>query len=748
MLAWLLKLLILSLNIRSSFKALAPARPSGQTSSRTRDGSRRSDRARRRQIKEELTNVVVWVCFCLLERLADRTLGWVVPLYGTFKVFALLLILVWRGPGSQQLFDKVISPLIRPYERALDFVGFVLGENVHLAFFLLLFIPRKVAQRWARRKESPDVPAILRGLRQPHQPRLAQSLADSIEKSQGDSDAISARFSQPVQVRLNPVPFRPTRPATAPSRPVSHANPRQHTTQPPPPVASSAPFRHVPIIPSVAEPAPVKPVHRPPPVASTSRLPIPQLTRRIPSAKTESATLPAGSLYPSLASVSAPLEQPNVSSSVPSQPAPQPWSVPHARISAQKKGKARLREEEEVEPSRASPLTKRARTSRRSSPPPPATAPEIEVHEGDGMAVDSPPRPATPPLPSTSTSTLPPPTPTPPGAFSFRSPAQIPLPDSPAVRLPAPAADESDQATPRRRSARTSTVASTSTSSAKGRKRARESSAARNSAAEVDETVTPKKKMARVQDIDAGAVGEPFEAKGKGRAVEEAVATPRQRALGAIAQLSKDLFDNDDEDVGFGLGSKAKKKGVTGVLGKGKAGGAGSSKLRQSTRRRAADEDDEDYAEEDAQPAAPSRSTMSARTRTTGRAGTSTAAATKRSATNASAAATRSASSSTTLPTSTSSRPSSRLAQSTSARSRTAASSTPADEGEADEVVLPARSKGARRTTSSTTITSTGAQPPRRARRVLLGRAGSAAAEKEQEVDGVAIVSRQRAARK
>lgn len=80
MLAWLLKLLMyvmtstaqsapnahplfhsLSFNIRSSFKALAPARPSGQTRSRTKDGSRRSDRAPRKQIKEELTNVLVWV---------------------------------------------------------------------------------------------------------------------------------------------------------------------------------------------------------------------------------------------------------------------------------------------------------------------------------------------------------------------------------------------------------------------------------------------------------------------------------------------------------------------------------------------------------------------------------------------------------------------------------------------------------------------------------------------------------------
>ncbi|BGP29541.1 hypothetical protein JCM10296v2_001280 [Rhodotorula toruloides] len=735
MLAWLLKLLILSLNIRSSFMALAPARTSEQTRSRTSGGSRRSNRARKKQIKEELTNVVVWVCFCLLERLADRTLGWVVPLYGTFK-------------GSQQLFDKVISPLIRPYERPLDFFGFLLGEIVDLAFFLLLFVPRKLAQRWRRRKESPDVPAILRGLRQPHRPRLAQSLADSIEKSQGESDAISARFSQPVQVRLNPAPFPPTRPATVPLLPVAQVDPRQSTTQPPPPVASSAPFRHVPIIPSTAEPATAKPLHRPPPVASTSRLPVPQPTRRVPPAKAESAILPGGSLYPSLASVSAPLEQPNVSSSIPSQPAPaiRPSSVPSAGTSTQKKGKARLREEDEVDPIRPSTRTKRARTSRRSSPPPPATTPGIEIHTGDGMAVDSPRRSATPPVPSTSTSTLPPPTPAPPGAFNFRSPAQVPLPDSPAVRLPTPAADESDQATPRRRSARMSTVVSTSTSSTKGKKRARESSAARNNAAEADEAVTPKKKVARVDAAEDGEAGEPAKAKGKGRAAEDAVATPRQRALGAIAQLSKDLFDDEDEEVGFGLGSKTKKKGATSVLGKGKAGGAGGSKLRQRTRRRVTEEDDEDYAEEDVQPTVPLRSAATARSRRVGQAATSTAAATKRS-TNASAAATRSASSLTTLAASTSSRPSSRLAQSTSARTRTAASSTPADEGEADELVLPARSNGARRTTSSATTTSTGSKPPRRARRVLLGRAGPAAAEEEEEVDGVAIVSRQRAAR-
>ncbi|BGP22334.1 hypothetical protein JCM10295v2_001213 [Rhodotorula toruloides] len=611
MLAWLLKLLIFSLNMRSSSKALTPARSSGQTRSRAKDGSRRSERARKKQIREELTNVVVWVCFCLLERLADRTLGWLVPLYGTFKIFALLLILVWRGPGSQQLFEKVISPLIRPYERPLDFVGFVLSESIDLAFFLLLFVPRKVAQRWRRRKDSPDVPAILRGLRHPRQPRLAQSLADSIEKSQGDSDAISARFSQPVQVRLNPVPFRPQRPATASQRSSAQVLPRQLTDQPLPPVASSAPFRRVPIIPSTAEPAVPKPLYRPPPVASTSHLPVPQPTRRISSAKADSASVQEESLYPSLASLSAPLEQPKVPSSVPSQPAPEPRppSMPANRASTKGKGKAKLREEAEVDTGRTSPRTTRALTSRRSSPPPSAlTAPEVRLDAAEEMDVDSPERSATPPHPPTSTSTLPPPTPALPGAFSFRSPAQIPLPDSPAVRIPATDKSDSDQATPRRHSARTSTLVSTSTSSAKGKKRARETSATRSSEAWADEAVTPKRKVARVRDADAGDASVASKVKNRHRAVENAVTTPRQRALGAIAQLSKDLFD-DGEKGGLGFGTKAKKKGTTGILGKGKAGGAGGSKLRQSTRRRTEAEDDEDYAEEDEQPAGPSRST-------------------------------------------------------------------------------------------------------------------------------------------
>lgn len=665
--------------------------------------------------------------------------------------------------GSQQLFDKVISPLVRPYERPLNLVGFVLGGIVDLAFALLLFVPRKFAQRWRRRKESPNVsslplrpafranhftsqvPAILRGLRQPHQPRLAQSLADSIEKSQGDSDAISARFSQPLQVRLNPVPFRPQRPANAPMRQPSEQAVRRPTDQPLPPAASSAPFRHVPVIPPTrpAESERAKPAQRPPPIASASRLPVPQPARRAPPTQAEPPSTWTESLYPSLASVSGPLEQPKVPSSTLLQHMPRSPAAPASLASSKNKGKARRRAEDDGEATRASPRTKRARSSRRSSPPLLEPAPEIEVN---GTANDSPPRSTPPPIASTSTATLPPPTPAPPGAFSFRSPAQVPLPDSPAVRTSLPDESESAQTTPRRRSARTSTVVSAATSSAKGKKRARESSAARGEAVDTNETVTPKKKVARVQDAD-GADGEHArETWKKGRLAEDAVATPRQRALGAIAQLSKDLFDDEDDEEGLGLGSKTKKKGVTSVLGKSKAGGAPGSRLRQNTRRRTADDEDEDYAE-DEQLAGPSRSTAASRGRTAARNSTSASVAAKRSAATTSVTAPRSVSSAS-LAASASSRPSSRLARSTLTRARPASSSTPATEGDSDELSLPARAKGARRTTTSAGASEGAPPPPRRARRVLLGRVGSAAAEEEHEVDGVAVIPRQRAARK
>ncbi|GAA5928531.1 hypothetical protein JCM3775_004557, partial [Rhodotorula graminis] len=389
MLAGLLKLLLISLNIRSSFKALRPAQRKARGSARgvpAREG--RTERSRRRAVRDEVANWVVLVCVLLVEKAADKTVAWVVPLYGTLKCFVFATVVCWRGPGSLFVYDKVLRPLVRPYERPLDAVGFVAGEVLDILVAAVLFMPRWAAGKLRARRAEPDVPAILRGLRNLHQPRLAQSLADSIERSRGDTDAISARLSRPVEapapaagtgaarVRVQQVPYRPARaPAPAPTQEQRGAARDKVDEGPRPAVASTAPFRPVIVVPPSTSTAPstatrpaglarplgrtrtpaarpssslAAPVaHAPAPAPATapapsnstgpSRLPVPRTSAaaRPPVEAAAASSRPAAagtsasaSLYPSLAGLTAPLAPPTPY--VPSAPTPAPAPVPAA----------------------------------------------------------------------------------------------------------------------------------------------------------------------------------------------------------------------------------------------------------------------------------------------------------------------------------------------------------------------------------------------------------------------------------
>jgi hypothetical protein len=115
-------------NIRAAHKALAPS-TTARERTRSRSGGKSSglnygERARRRQIREEVVNWVVLASsittpvsresnsqadqfpgelqtvFVTAEKFADRTIGRVLPFYGTAKCIVLVLLLVLRGPVS------------------------------------------------------------------------------------------------------------------------------------------------------------------------------------------------------------------------------------------------------------------------------------------------------------------------------------------------------------------------------------------------------------------------------------------------------------------------------------------------------------------------------------------------------------------------------------------------------------------------------------------------------------------------
>ncbi|GAA5878620.1 hypothetical protein JCM3774_004084 [Rhodotorula dairenensis] len=726
MLVWLLKLILLSLNIRASHKALAPV-PAKRDRSGARPASSgsssRGERARRRQIREEVVNWTVLTMFVAAEKLADRTVGRVLPLYGTAKLVVLLLLL-----GSHQIYDKLVAPIIRPYERPLDLVGFVANEILDILLAVLLFVPKLVARKIKNRQSTQDVPAILRGLRQPHHPRLAASLADSIERSQGDTNAISARFSQPVHVRLQPVPFKPRRAtpsvnsSSSTRTPATQSSARVPATSheprlPPPPAASTAPFRPVPVIKDARIPR-----------ASVQQGHEPSDTLRHSGHSDPRGSKPVASIYPSLADVSTPLSTPRAAN--------RPTPEASASIG-----------QSPSDTEAPDDLPRGTRAKRRRSSP---SRTEQEPTILDSLTATSS-RP--PSLSPTSTYTGPPPTPAPPGAFRFISPVK---PTGPVSHGASDAGSSTGQAdvrmedtedgTPRRSSSRHGNATPRAGTSTDLPSRTRASS--RRSGALVDVVEQQESSRASRQKRPSSSSGATTPtperpAKRSARSAQEpqgAAGTPRQRALGAIAQLSKDLLSDEFGQEEQTLALAGRKKAGKGVLGRStRTAAAAPAPVHRTARGRAR------------APAVDTGDLVDGEL-----AGSAQVATVAKKLSPRKRKASEEADSDRSEPrlAKKSGAPERRVAQagssgipkpvsstSRSTLSTSASSLLPGAQEAATQSSLPLATK-TRRITAETTSSS--AVPPRRARRVLLGRAGPGAAEEEEEIDGVPVVTRRR----
>ncbi|GAA5979292.1 hypothetical protein JCM10908_002869 [Rhodotorula pacifica] len=732
MLVWLLKLLLLSLNIRAAHKALAPVTSirerSGRRSGSGRDASR-SERARRRQIREEVINWTVLTLFVTAEKVADRTVGRVLPLYGTAKVVVLLLLLVLRGPGAQQIYEKLVVPLIRPYERPLDLAGFIVNEILDILLAAVLFLPKLAARKYKQRQATHDVPSILRGLREPHQPKLAASLADSIERSQDDTNAISARFSQPVHVGVQPIPFKPRRPVAL-SRPgavttaqATRAPPRsppaakQKPGLPPPPASSTAPFRPVPII---------KTSYIPRAAAQSMRDP----NAAPPPARVRSGSGPSGipSIYPSLANVSAPLPTPHcavhtarVDDAASDTHRPSPHSMTH-NPAIHDRDSISSHDSSAEEP----PVKRRRSVIEKPAQVPPESSKSIAA-------------PSTQASPVSHSSSRPPPTPAPPGAFNFMSPPAPHVDTSQALSSITSLSGEDDvemdvrRSTPRRRSARQS-AATPRARADKVTPSPKHTSAARESGAETGaEQVTPpatRRKRSSVAADTTGATPEPASERAA-QDLKSATGTPRQRALGAIAQLSKDLL-SEDEDVIPALSLTGRKKASKGVLGR-STRGAEHAPTRRTVRSQARASLDDNDSQQGADNGSRSRKVSPQKRKARGEADSDAGETSGSDVRPAKRSATIMKRQTAVATTSSLAKPSSRS---------TSASIAPppqADQPKAAKSNPPA-SKSRRITGEK----ANGDSAPRRPRRILLGRAGPGAAEEEEEIDGVPVVSRRR----
>ncbi|ORY53994.1 hypothetical protein BCR35DRAFT_310501 [Leucosporidium creatinivorum] len=413
-LIWLLRMLLLSINIVSSFKALKPVLRKRRSSQEPKNLSS-ADRARRRAIKEQLVCWVVFIALAWGEKLADRTLAWIVPLYSQIKLVVLFFMLAWRSAGAQIIFKKVIKPLVLPYERPLDAVGYISNELIQLVVAALLFVPRRVGQWWQGKAREPDIPAIMAGLRSPHRPPLARTLASSIESAQARSDAeITKRFSRPI-VTSQPEP------ASAP------AAPKATRRRPPSTTSLSASISHRPTSSSV----PFRPIR---PTNSREHLSLSASTSRLPrssNGEASSSRLGASTnVYPSLSASQGPSEVWGTSRASTSRPL-----VPSSSL----KGKQREAFDPLAVPSPPSSSLHIPRHSLNTS-----TSPPVPIHLGrsstaarNSLAIPQPPSPPPPPhSPPRAEAPTPqvPPTPAPPGAFHTSFAAHSP------PRLPRPAA--------------------------------------------------------------------------------------------------------------------------------------------------------------------------------------------------------------------------------------------------------------------------------------------------------------------
>lgn len=717
----------LSINIVSSFKALKPVQRKRRSSQEPKNLSS-SDRARRRAIKEQL---VCWVVFVSRggegarrtradlgvqialawgEKLADRTLGWVVPFYSQIKLVLLLFMLAWRSAvnsavfraspsrwltslilqGAQIIFKKVIKPLVLPYERPLDAVGYILNEVIQLVVAALLIAPRRVGQWWqGKAKESnvrhrgscsdnPEadlllqIPSIRVGLRSPHRSPLAHTLASSIDSAQARSDAeITKRLSRPIVTSQPEPPPAPSAPKPTLRRSPSTTSLSASTSQRP----TSAPFRPI---------RPTNPREHLSLSASTSRLP------RTSNGDASTSRLGANtSVYPSLSASQGPSEIWGTNRASTSRPL-----VPSSSF----KGKQRQTFEPLAVPSPPSSSLHGSRHSLNTS-----TAPPVPIHLGrsstaarNSLAIPQPPSPPPPQhSPPRAEASVPqvPPTPAPPGAFHTFFAAPSP------PRLPRPVA-----------------VVLEEQKIAAGSPRAKASSAIAGLAMELEGGLSgglsfgsAKKKKAR------GATAEAETGRKRARRGEaEEKPKPAPRKAKRKVQESDDEKEQDDSEDEYVEEAPKRKKPT-------------SPRKRKAPTRELKDEETSTTETED-------RVASRKLATSTRRTATSTIKPTPSSSS-------RVAASKTSIPLAASR---SRLSRSTRGAPDSISTSAPTtdDDGEATRPA-PLAKKTARTGASSSTVVA----PTRKARRVL-GGAGQQEAEQEMEVDGVPVVVRRTAARR
>ncbi|KAJ6515338.1 hypothetical protein C8R45DRAFT_956148 [Mycena sanguinolenta] len=132
----ILRLVMLLLNMYDTFKVLKLPRPSARNSGQP---TVRALSQRKRNMKGCLAVWIVWCCFMIYERMAERIVSLFVPFYDEFKSLVLLFLIFTRARGAEPIFLHILRPLLKPYTSTLDAFSDVARMFGDLAFLMLTY---------------------------------------------------------------------------------------------------------------------------------------------------------------------------------------------------------------------------------------------------------------------------------------------------------------------------------------------------------------------------------------------------------------------------------------------------------------------------------------------------------------------------------------------------------------------------------------------------------------------------------
>lgn len=58
------------------------------------------------------------------------------------------------------VFKELLKPIVTPYERPIDAIGFLIGSLLDLVSVALLYTPRSIGRKWLGAKAEPDVSTL------------------------------------------------------------------------------------------------------------------------------------------------------------------------------------------------------------------------------------------------------------------------------------------------------------------------------------------------------------------------------------------------------------------------------------------------------------------------------------------------------------------------------------------------------------------------------------------------------------